>query len=480
MKTVAHRVAYGFLAAACAVPAGAAALGEPLWKFFADYAVTVVVPVPGLSGGNDLLVGAQDDSLYLVKASGSGAGKQAWAASFKSTLSSAAALPDINGDGAADAVAGDEYGLIEAVSGADGSPVWAFLTFGTVLSLAALPDVNGDGVADVAVGSENDTVYCLSGKPGGKLGKSIWEFALPSAKTHGPPGGQAGPNALAKSMARPSMDKLAVGVNSVALIGQKGKAGFGLAAGTSVDTVYCLALADGAVKWKTGLPGDIWQVSAFPDQDGDGVDELLLACGADAGYLLNGATGAILWSHAVVSGAVSVAAAPDMDGDGKPDALIGDGNGTLHCVPGNSKGSAVKAAWTYAFADTSTILSIAVPGDLDKDGRAECVVGTSNDSVAVIDGKGKRMWAIGLGGQVNAVSAPGDFNGDGAPDWAAGSDQGFAEAFSGASGPSSLARPSAFGASTRRLRSPVPLFLRPGTGAAYDGRGRAAVPAQRR
>jgi hypothetical protein len=471
MKAYAQHAIFCSLAAACAAaPAGAAAFGDSMWKFFSEFAVTVVEPVPDVSGsGNDLLVGSEDDTLYLVKTRGTGAGKQAWAAPFKATLSSAAALPDINGDGAADAVAGDEFGLIEAVSGADGTPVWAFITFGTVLSLAALPDVNGDGAADVAVGSENDTVYCLSGKPGGKLGKSIWAFALPVAK-HGPPGGLPVP----KTSARPSAQKLAVGVNTVALVGEMGKPAFGLAAGTSLDTVYCLALADGAVKWKTGLPGDIWKIVAFPDQDNDGVEELLLACGADAAYLLNGATGAIIWSHTVVAGATTVAAAPDMDGDGKPDALIGDGDGTIHCVPGNSKGAGVKSAWMYSFRDSSTILAIAVPGDLDKDGRADCVVGTSNDTVAVIGGKGARLWAASVGGMVNAVAAPGDLTGDGAPDWVAGSEIGYAEAFSG-SGPVSLrpGRRTAAGSATHLPRRLTPLFVRPGSGAAYDGRGRA-------
>jgi hypothetical protein len=467
----AHRALLCCLAVACAAaPSRAAAFGDPLWKFFTDYAVTVVEPVPGVSGtGMDLLVGSEDDSLYLVKTRGAAAGKQAWASAFKATLSAATALADINGDGAADAAAGDEFGVIEAVSGADGKPIWAFLTFGTVLSLAALPDVNGDGVGDVAAGSENDTVYCLSGKPGGKLGKSIWEFALPVAK-HGPPGGTAAP----KAAARPSMQKLAVGVNSVAVVGEKGKAPFGLAAGTSLDTVYCLALADGAVKWKTGLPGDIWKVVAFPDQDDDGVEELLLACGADAAYLLNGATGAVIWSHAVTAGATAVAAAPDMDGDGKPDALIGDGDGAVHCVPGNSKGSSVKSAWMYSFKDTSTILSIAVPGDLDKDGRAECVVGTSNDTVALLSGKGARLAAASVGGMVNALAVPGDISGDGAPDWVAGSEIGYAQAFSGSDVVSLRpVRPPAAARAARMAGRPSPLFPRPGSGSAYDGRGRA-------
>jgi hypothetical protein len=463
-----HAALWSLAAASAAAPARAA-LGDSMWKFFSDFAVTVVEPAPGFTGAGsrDLLVGAQDDSLYLVETKGAAAGKQAWSFGLKATVSSAVTMPDINGDGRPDVVAGDELGLVAGVSGADGKAIWKFLTFGTVLSLAALPDVNGDGAADVAMGSEDDTVYCLSGKPGSALGKSIWEFALPSAGNGHP----HGPGA--KLAAPPSQMTQASGANALALIGQKNKAPLCLAVGTSADTVYCLALSDGGVKWKSGLPGDIWKVAAFPDQDGDGVEELLLACGADAGYLLNGATGAVVWSHTVAMGATSVAAAPDMDGDGKPDALIGDGDGTIHCVPGKSAGTNVKAAWTYSFGDASTIISIAVPGDQDKDGRADCVVGTSDDSVALIGGKGNRIWSKDLGGQVNAVAAPGDLDADGLPDWVAGAETGYAEAFSGGGSVSLLApRAAPSGRVSRRPYAALPLFSRPGAGVAYDGRGR--------
>jgi hypothetical protein len=462
------------LGSVCIAAPAHAAVGDSLWKFYSDFAVTVVEPAPGFTGSGslDLLVGSQDDSLYLVETKGAGAGQQAWSSDLKATVSSAAVLPDINGDSRPDAVAGDELGLVAAVSGANGKAIWKFLTFGTVLSLAALPDVNGDGVADVAMGSEDDTVYCLSGKPGSALGKSLWEFALPPSK----PGHPAGPPA--KIAAPPSQLTQASGANSLALIGQKNKAPLCLAVGTNNDTVYCLGLADGAVKWKSGLAGDIWKVIAFPDQDGDGVEELLLACGADLGYLLNGATGAVIWTHAVTAGATAVAVAPDMSGDGKPDALIGDGNGTIHCVPGNSKGTST-SAWMYSFGDGSTITSIAVPGDLDKDGRSECVVGTSNDSVALIDGKGKRLWVLGLGGQVNVVAAPGDLNGDTLPDWVAGAETGFAQAFSGAGATVGLIpRAAAFGPTLRQPYGSVRLFARPGSGAVYDGGGRVHPPAR--
>lgn len=461
-----------------------AALGDPIWKFFADFSVTVLEPIPDATGngGMDVLVGSGDDSLYLVEARGAGAGNQIWSSAFRSTVSAVVALPDLDGDGKAEAAAGDELGLISVLGGADGKAHWKFLTFGTVLSLAALPDADGDGTPDLGVGSENDTVYCLSGKPGSALGKSIWQFAAPGGKKPGPPaappkGGAAEIGGAAKIAAPPAKDG-PVGANALSWLRGKDGAPFGLAVGTSVDTVYCLGLANGAVLWKTGLPGDIWKTAAFPDQDGDGVEEVLLACGADAGYLLSGATGAVIWSHAVSMGATAVAVAPDMDGDGKPDALIGDGNGTVHCVPGVAKGAGAKAAWTYAFGDTSTITSLAALGDLDKDGRAECAVGTSGDTAAILSGKGLRLFAAGLGGQVNAVAAMGDIDGNGAPDWIAGTEMGFAQALSGSSSSVLVRLPSDRQATLKTgSGSARVLFAAPGRPLqAFDGTGRLTAP----
>jgi hypothetical protein len=204
------------------------------------------------------------------------------------------------------------------------------------------------------------------------------------------------------------------------------------------------------------LPGDIWKVVAFPDQDGDGVEEVLLACGADAGYLLSGKDGKKLWSHAVSLGAVSVAVSPDATGDGKPDALIGDGAGHVHCVAGDAatNGGAVPAAWTFDFGDTSTILSIAALGDVDGDGRSECVVGTSNDVAALVTGLGVKGWSVNMGGDVNQVGSLGDIDGNGKADAVAGAETGYASALSGAGpvvGIAPRARPS--GAGLSRLRS---------------------------
>jgi len=406
--------------------------GDELWRFYADFGVTVMVPIDDLSGngGKDVLVGSEDDSLYLVEGKGPKAGNQIWSRPFKSTLSTAAPVPDLNGDGKTDVVAGDQFGLIGCYSGATGDTLWLAITFGTILSLTAVPDVNGDNIPDIAAGSENDTVYMYSGKQSSKLGKPLWQFGFSDGK-RGPPG------VAGKTTAAPSGAGVPSGANSLAvLLDGKGGGAFGLAVGTNVDTVYCLPMAGGAPKWKTGLPGDIWQVAAFPDQDGDGIDEVLAACGADMAYLLKGSTGEIIWSHPVFQGAVSLAVTPDMDGDGKPDALIGDGGGRVHCVPGAAHGADVKAAWTYDFGDTSTILSIAPMGDVDKDGKPDCAVGTSNDLAALLNGKGGKTWSVNLGGEVTGVADLGDVDGNGTSDVGAGTLKGFAAAYLGG-GPTS-------------------------------------------
>ncbi len=422
---------------------GASALGgEQLWRFYADFGVSVLSPTPDLSGngGMDLLVGAADDTLYLVEGKGFKGGAPLWAAPFRSTISAAATIGDVDGDGRPDVAAGDELGFVQLISGGTGNPIWQYLTFGTVLSLISIPDVDGDGKPETVFGSEDDTVYCMSSKAKG-LGVAVWKFGLPVGKTHPGPGGQSAAKSAAKSAAGRSNSTTAVGVNSLALI-HNGTAAQGIVVGSSNDTVYCLPTGGGAPKWKTGLPGDIWKVVAFPDQDGDGIEEVLLACGADTAYLLKGSDGTMLWSHAVSMGATEVAASPDADGDGKPDALIGDGAGQVHCVSGTARGANVAASWTFNFGDNSTIQSIAALGDIDGDGRSECVVGTSNDTVAIVTGKGKQGWSVNVGGSVPSVCSLGDLDGNGVVDVAAGSEMGFAALFSGGGVPAvSLAAP---------------------------------------
>lgn len=456
-----------------------AAGGDQLWRFYADFAVKVAVPIEDLSGngGKDVLAGSQDDTLYLVEGKGPKAGNQLWSTAFKSTLSAAAEIGDVNGDGKSDVAAGDELGFMQLLSGASGAPIWQYLTFGTVLSVISIPDVNGDGKPDAVFGSENDTVYCMSSKAHG-LGQVEWRFGLPAVKTHPGPGGP-GSAAPKTAVGRPT--DVPAGANSLALL-HSGPNAHGIVVGGSNDTVYCLPVAGGTPKWKTGMPGDVWKVVAFPDQDGDGIEEVLLACGADIGYLLKGSDGTPLWSHAVSMGAVSVAVSPDGNGDGKPDALIGDGGGKLHCVPGTARGTDVAAAWTYDFGDTSTITGIAPLGDLDGDGRSEAVVGTSNDMAALVTGTGAKGWAVNMGGEVNQVGNMGDVDGNGKVDAVAGAETGYASVLSGGGAgvgiaPRPLAAPSHRGA-FRHVTSLI--RLRGATGAWFDGEGRLLTEAARR
>lgn len=442
--------AFLLLLTALASQAGAT-VGDPLWKFFASRSVIVVEPMQDLSGngGMDVLVGAADDTLYLVEGRGPKAGNQLWEVPFNSTLSAAVALPDVNQDGWDDVVAGDEEGLIQGISGSTGKVLWKFFTFGTVISALAIPDANGDQVGDVVLGSENDTVYCLSGKSTG-MGKPIWRFGLPKLRRGG------GPDISALAAASGSFEAIPrhadiTGVNSLAAV-HKGKDLKCVATGTSVDTLYCLDAKTGGSQWKTGFNGDIWKVVAFPDQDGDGIEEVLAACGADMAYLLKGSTGEILWAYPVKMGATTVSSAPDLSGDGKADALVGDGSGRVHCVSGAARGRGVSAVWVYDFGDTSTILSICPLGDGDGNGKAEIAVGTSGNKAAILTGAGAKAWSIDLGGDAQVANA-GDLDGNGTSDLVAGTRMGYAAAFSGGGKTSRLA-PSGRSAAQSHSRNP--------------------------
>ena len=67
--------------------------------------------------------------------------------------------------------------------------------------------------------------------------------------------------------------------------------------------------------------------------------------------------------------------------------------------------------------------------------------GTSHDLVAVISGKGQKLWSVDMGGTVFSVTNLGDLDGNGADDVGAGTEMGFASAYQG------------FGTTVTRLRA---------------------------
>jgi hypothetical protein len=204
--------------------------------------------------------------------------------------------------------------------------------------------------------------------------------------------------------------------------------------------------------------------SLLDDIDGDGVNDFIAGADtADKAYVYSGATGAVIFTKTGQSGAFfgySVSAGGDMDGDGVHDFLIG---APWHVGSGGKQTGRVTAwsgkdgsqLWgTDGAADSLFGFSLAHPGDLDGDGRGDCVVGAPNHLdpngnytgavIALSGASGSAIYKVygdqaldDFGSSVRGMS--GDVDQDGTDDFIAGAlfsngDVGYARLFSGATG----------------------------------------------
>lgn len=336
----------------------------------------------------------------------------------------------MNFDNRPDVAVGDMNGTIALMSGGSGTLFWIYIAnSATILSIDLIPDINGDGVPEIIAGADNDSVYCLSGLvpnmwdpiPEPRLNTPLWIFntnpAMIAKKTAGGP-----PNKKSLS-----------GANSICAIYNNSSA-YGIIIGASSNTIFCLSPEktnkSPAIKWKCATNGDVWDVKSFPDINNDGINEVLAACGDNKGYLVNGKDGKIIWTHAVDSGATVVSVIRDQDGDGYADAIIGDGTGKIHCISGKASGVVSQDLWTYSTDDNQTVTSICNLKDVNANNKDECIFGSTNDSVYVIS-SGIKLWSAYMGGTVTAVSSIADVNNDGIEDVIAISDGSICTVFKG-------------------------------------------------
>jgi hypothetical protein len=232
-----------------------------------------------------------------------------------------------------------------------------------------------------------------------------------------------------------------------------------------------MSLTDARARLQGGTSYDYagWSVAAAGDPDGDGAPDLLVgAIGQDTGASMAGAvyllpaslSGTValssatarLWGESAYDGAgVSLCGLGDQDGDGLDDLLVGAWQGASY---GSSSGSGrgvvyvlngpVDGAFSLALAEARILgrvdldyagFSVACPGDLDGDGRADLLLGAYGAATGALDGGlaalfvGPFEGSMDLGAaQVRAyataneddagysVSGSGDFDGDGIPD----------------------------------------------------------------
>jgi hypothetical protein len=254
-------------------------------------------------------------------------------------------VPDVSGDGIAEAVAGsgDNDGRIYCLNGSTGAVLWIHDPNGTVYSLDTIQDVDGDGVRDLvaATWSAVRPALCVSSATGNEL------WAQPAVAGNG-------------MKVSPLADHTGDGVDEVLV-------------GSWDNAIHCLDGATGAVRWSkvTGTfnGGDVWTVSAIPDVNGDGFADALGGSFDTHVYCCDGTSGAVLWAAGTGNRVFSVSWMADANGDGKPEALAGTQDTTnltlVHAIEGDSGlvPPYLVLTGSGALGTTVTIHTTGLPGD---------------------------------------------------------------------------------------------------------------------
>ena len=334
-------------------------------------------------------------------------------------------IPDINGDGLDEIIAGiDESGRdnIFAIDGASeglATVVWSLETLGGVSggspwgdqSVEPGSDSDGNGYANILLGTAwgGRTAYGLDGLDG----EVLWQLDTYRTANSG----------WVYSLAEME-DVTDDGVPEVA---------FGT--GSDSNSVYLVDGADvaggqAAVVWRYSASDAVLSVRNLGDVNGDGKDDVLAAVSDNGDVLvaLNGDTtppgGDVIWQHDPGVSTYACGVLPDITGDGIAEALA---------VLWTLDGSAVRALngatgveiWRSTQVFDNAIM-VDVLEDINGDGLSEVIVGSNENAVIVLDGSdGSQEWKTTVGttngGYVWTARAIADLNGDGRQDVIAGS-----------------------------------------------------------
>ncbi len=271
---------------------------------------------------------------------------------------------DFNGDSVPDVLAiadgtedGGGYHRAFCFNGLNGSLLWQYVYPGPDLSfgktIISIDDINGDNKPDavIAVGNNGDTdlkVYALDGA----TGFPIWDFPTttyePKELLELPVQGQS-PDIIAAEY-------------------------FG--------RIFRIDGETGVMLWDYNLGGfsGVIQIDLLRDITGDGISEILIASFANGLTCLNGDNGYLVWTYPMAN-QYGVTAVPDLNNDGVDDVFTGDQNGTVYCISGHGN----DLLFSFTFTD-DPINAVSLLPSIDGNASFELTAGTRNGNIVCFSG----------------------------------------------------------------------------------------------
>jgi outer membrane protein assembly factor BamB len=340
---------------------------------------------------------------------------------------SSPAIGDLNGDGKQEVVvaSGEQYALL--CFSAQGKELWRVKSEKPISSSPTLADLDGDGKLEILIGTNQKELWAVDG-----AGTITWRAPLE---------GEVGDSAAtAADLDGGGAPEIVVGAeNIVYCFDAKGKerwrytmtplrdqkeapkctapVAVGDVDGDGKPNVIVPA-SDGSLRCLDNDGRELWRAmeTAEPcrtgpviaDLDGDGAMEILTVLDARSLHCLAGVDGRELWRFPLGSRVFSSIALGDINRDGKAEVLVGDYGERLYCISHQGK-----LLWQWnAFGK---IKSAPVLADVDGDGRIEVLTGDGEGWFSCLDDSGRLKWRFTTPSddEILESAAVADLDGDG-------------------------------------------------------------------
>lgn len=284
---------------------------------------------------------------------------------------SVAAIPDLNGDGVPEVLAGSgsDANAGYCFSGSDGSLLWQKTATDAVYSAVALGDINDDGIPDAVFGSGDygDMVYCISGASSG-YAQQIWQFD---------PGGSI------------------LAMDRIADINDDGYDDVIAGSWDINNRIYALSghsSGNADTIWTSSVGAHVMKVVTCDDLNSDSYPDILIASWSSYAEAISGRDGSSIWRFFCGDMVWAIYWTYDVTGDGVVDVAAGSFTGSVYLIDG------VSGALIWQSPSEAKIFTVRPIKDVNGDGYDDIIAGQQ-----MLNGTGGRFFVIS-GGTVEPTS----------------------------------------------------------------------------